>query len=149
MRTLIVRMVVAAAIILVSAEGEAALVRLTIEHREPFAGAVEWGSAGAYERLTGTAYFDVDPADPLNAVIVDLENAPRNARGRVEFSTPFFILKPVDVGILRVVLWAAEHGAGMPEDVTHAEDALDNEEAALAVVHRECFVAVMHPNYVL
>jgi hypothetical protein len=39
----------------------------------------------------------VDPHDPLNAVIVDLELAPRNARGRVEFSTPFFILMPVDI----------------------------------------------------
>ena len=61
-----------------------------------YAGGVEWGDAGAYERLTGTAYLEVDPADPLNSVIVDLENAPRNGRGRVEFSTPFFILRPVD-----------------------------------------------------
>jgi hypothetical protein len=97
MRTLIVRMALAAAVILLSARGEAALVRLTIEHREPFAAGVEWGSAGAYERLTGTAHFEVDPADPLNAVIVDLDNAPRNARGRVEFTTPFFILKPLDL----------------------------------------------------
>src|SRR3954470_6681599 len=97
MRTLIVRMVVAVAAILVSARGEAALVRLTIEHREPFAGGVEWGSAGAYERLTGTPDFEVDPADPLNPFLIGLDNAPQNARGRVEFSTQFFILKPVDV----------------------------------------------------
>jgi len=97
MKTLTIRILAAAAILLVSAHAEAALVRLSIEHREPFAGGVEWGSAGAYERLTGTAYFEVDPSDPLNAIIVDLDNAPRNARGRVEFTTPFFILKPVDV----------------------------------------------------
>jgi len=58
-------------------------------------------------------------------------------------------LKPVDVGILRVVSWAAEHGASVPENTPHAEAALDSDEAALAVVHRDCFVAVMHPNYVL
>jgi Alpha/beta hydrolase domain len=96
MKTLTVRILATAALVLVSTHVEAALVRLAIEHREPFAGGVEWGPAGAYERLTGTAVFEVDPADPLNAVIVDLDNAPRNARGRVEFSTPFFILKPVD-----------------------------------------------------
>jgi hypothetical protein len=39
----------------------------------------------------------VDPRDPLNALIVDLENAPRNARGQVEFSTRVFILKPLDM----------------------------------------------------
>jgi hypothetical protein len=75
---------------------EARVVRFVVEQRTPFAGGVEWGNSGAYERLAGTAYLEVDPADPLNSVIVDIENAPRNARGRVEFSTPFFILKPVD-----------------------------------------------------
>ncbi len=77
--------------------GEARVVRFVIELREPFAGGVEWGTSGPYERLRGTAYLEVDPRDPLNAVIVDLDKAPRNSRGMVEFSTPFFILKPVDM----------------------------------------------------
>jgi Alpha/beta hydrolase domain len=98
MKTSIVRILAASAIVLCSGYAEAALVRLSVEHREPFAGGVEWGAAGAYERLTGTASFEVDPSDPLNAVIVDLDDAPRNGRGLVEFSTPFFILKPVDLG---------------------------------------------------
>ena len=63
----------------------------------PFAEGATFGETGAYERLTGTAYFEVDPNDPLNAVIVDLDLSPRNARGRVEFSTPFMILKPVEM----------------------------------------------------
>src|SRR5204862_531117 len=62
-----------------------------------FAGGVSWGRAGPYEKLFGTAYMEVDPRDPLNARIVDLDRAPRNARGMVEFSTPFFILKPVNM----------------------------------------------------
>jgi hypothetical protein len=57
----------------------------------------EWGTTGAYERLDGTAYMEVDPRDPLNAGIVNLDKAPRNARGMVEFSAPFFILKPADM----------------------------------------------------
>jgi Alpha/beta hydrolase domain len=76
---------------------EARVVRLVIEQRELFAGGVEWGASRAYERLRGTAYLEVDPSNPLNAVIVDLDKAPRNAQGMVEFSTPFFILKPVDM----------------------------------------------------
>src|SRR5215510_9839160 len=96
MRMRIVGFVVAA-VLMLPLHAEAKLVRLVVEHREPFAGGVEWGPAGAYERLTGTAYFEVDPLDPLNAVIVDLDNAPLNSRGRVEFSTQFFILKPVDL----------------------------------------------------
>src|SRR5215510_4693794 len=76
---------------------EAKVVRFVVEQRAPFAEGAAFGETGTYERLTGTAYFEVDPNDPLNAVIVDLDRAPRNARGRVEFSAPFFILKPVDM----------------------------------------------------
>ena len=76
---------------------EAKVVRFVVEQRAPFAEGATFGETGAYERLTGTAYCEVEPNDPLNAVIVDLDLAPRNARGHVEFSTPFFILKPVDM----------------------------------------------------
>src|SRR5437016_7031136 len=46
-----------------------------------------WGDAGPYERLDGTAYFEVDPRDALNAGIVNLAKAPKNAKGMVEFSS--------------------------------------------------------------
>ena len=35
--------------------------------------------------------FLVDPDDPLNAVIVNLDRAPRNAEGFVEFSAPSLV----------------------------------------------------------
>jgi Alpha/beta hydrolase domain len=76
---------------------DARLVKLVIEQREAFAGGAAWGTAGPYERLVGTGHFEVDPRDPLNAVIVDLDKAPRNGRGLVEFRTTVFILKPVDM----------------------------------------------------
>jgi hypothetical protein len=72
------------------------VVRLVVEQKRPLAEGMSFGSGGAYERLDGTAYFEVDPKDPLNAVIVNLDKAPRNARGMVEFNAPFLILKPVD-----------------------------------------------------
>src|SRR5258706_6096318 len=76
---------------------EARVVRLIIEQRRPLADGVSWGTVGPYERLDGTAYFEIDPRDPLNAVIVNLDKAPRNSRGLVEFSAPFYILKPLDM----------------------------------------------------
>ena len=45
----------------------------------------------------GRAYGELDPADPKNALIVDLALAPRNAAGKVEYSHTFYILKPVDL----------------------------------------------------
>ena len=55
------------------------------------------GRVGPYEKLRGKAYGEVDPDDPRNAVITDLKLAPRNARGKVEYSMDIFILKPIDV----------------------------------------------------
>jgi hypothetical protein len=83
--------------LLLSAGAEARVVRFVVEERLSFASGMEWGTAGPYERLKGTAYMEVDPNDPLNAVIVNLDKAPRNARGMVEFNSPFLILKPVDM----------------------------------------------------
>jgi alpha/beta hydrolase family protein len=49
---------------------------------------------GAYERLAGTIELELDPRHPANASIVDLDRAPRNARGRVEASADFMVLRP-------------------------------------------------------
>jgi len=76
---------------------EAHVIRFVVEQRRPLADGMSFGTAGGYERLDGTAYFEIDSKDPLNAVIVNLDRAPRNAHGMVEFSSPFVILKPVDL----------------------------------------------------
>src|SRR6516162_8311345 len=55
-----------------------------------------FGNAGQYEQLDGTATGEIDPHDPLNTVIQDIELAPRNSRGMVEYSMDFSILKPID-----------------------------------------------------
>ncbi len=64
------------------------------------------GRVGPYEKLRGRAYGELDPDDPRNAVITDLALAPRNARGRVEYSMDIVILKPMDArrGNQRLIL---------------------------------------------
>ena len=63
----------------------------------PAFGGASFGSVGQYEQLDGTAYGEIDPRDPLNAIITDIELAPRNARGMVEYSMSISILKPIDM----------------------------------------------------
>lgn len=53
------------------------------------------GSSG-YEKLVGKVYFAVDPSHRRNTVIADLELAPVNSAGRVEFTSDFYILRPKD-----------------------------------------------------
>ncbi len=76
---------------------EARVTRIEIGKREPFAAGQAFGSTGAYEKIVGRYHGALDPANPLNATIVDLDKAPRNAQGLVEYSADFYILKPVDL----------------------------------------------------
>ena len=74
-----------------------AVTSIDINERGPYAGGMTFGDIGAYEQLDGTVHFAVDPASPANSLITDLELAPRNQAGLVEFSADFRILKPVDL----------------------------------------------------
>ncbi len=52
----------------------------------------------AYEKVLAKVLFAVSPADAHNKGIVDLEKAPRNAQGEVEFSADLFLLRPLARG---------------------------------------------------
>ncbi len=75
----------------------AEITKIVIDKREPFADGHEFGVTGAYEKLIGKAYGEVDPKKHHNKNIVNLKNAPLNGRGRVEYSMDMLILKPVDM----------------------------------------------------
>ena len=77
---------------------EARITRIVIQNRtSPAFGGASFGVVGQYEQLTGVAFGEVNPKDPLNAVITDIELAPRNSRGNVEYSMDFAITKPLDM----------------------------------------------------
>lgn len=73
---------------------QAAVERVEVLERTPFAGGASFGDVGPYEKIRGRAYFALDPNAPANAVIVDLTHAPRDARGRVLFTSEFLMLRP-------------------------------------------------------
>jgi hypothetical protein len=52
---------------------------------------------GTYERLHGRVFGELDPTHRLNAGIVNLDRAARNAHGNVEYQSNFRILKPLDL----------------------------------------------------
>jgi len=85
------------ALLALGAPGEARVIRFDVQSTQPFAGGMTFGGAGSFEELVGVATLAVDPRDPLNAGIVDLDAAPKDAHGLVEFSTPFLIIKPTDI----------------------------------------------------
>ena len=90
--------------------------------RQPF------GATGPYEKLAGRIYFEVDPATAPNKIITDIDKAPRNARGRVEFSSDFFLIKPKQIergnGTLLYEV-SNRGGKGMLGFYNHATGSLD------------------------
>ena len=75
---------------------EARVTSLQIDRIEPFANGMAFGPTGSYVRIGGVARGELDPADPRNAAIVDLDRAPRNERGMVEYDVDFDIMRPTD-----------------------------------------------------
>src|SRR5438105_1940183 len=69
---------------------------ITISAIEPFAEGKAFGAAGGYVRIRGLARGTLDPNAPENAGIVDLDKAPRNAAGLVDYATDIFILRPTE-----------------------------------------------------
>ena len=88
------------------------VTKLEIKSRIPFANGKVFNDAGAYEQLDGVAHFTVDPNHSANETIADLELAPRNADGLVEFSSDFRILRPADpqLGNRRILLDVPNRG---------------------------------------
>ncbi len=72
------------------------VVRMEVTQRQPFAEGISFGAVGPYEILRGRFYAEVDPQAPRNAHIADLQLAPQNDRGLVEYWSDFVLLKPVD-----------------------------------------------------
>lgn len=75
----------------------AEITQLVIQSSEAYNGGKSYGSVGQYEVLKGYAIGELDPSNSLNAGIVNLDKAPRNSRGRVEYKVDVEILKPVDM----------------------------------------------------
>ena len=72
---------------LVAGPVSAEVVRIEVQSRSDLLAGQAYGAAGAYEKIAGKIFFAVDPALPANRIVTDLDKAPRNAAGRVEFSS--------------------------------------------------------------
>ena len=75
----------------------AEVVRIEVQSRSDLVGGQAFGAAGSFEKIAGRIFFAVDPSLPANRIVADLDKAPRNAVGKVEFSSDFFLIKPKDI----------------------------------------------------
>ena len=83
--------------VFLAAGADAHVTRVEIISRTDVQDGRAFGLAGAYEKIVGRVYFAVNPDNLHNKLIVDLDKAPRNAQGEVEFSADLYLLKPKDM----------------------------------------------------
>lgn len=67
--------------------------RVEVTSRETLAVA---GQPYSYEKIQGLVYLTLNPSDSGNSAIVDIEHAPINAQGLVEYAADFKLLIPSD-----------------------------------------------------
>jgi hypothetical protein len=95
---------------------------------------IEGQGIAPYDKIDARVYFAVRPDDPHNRGIVDLDKAPRNAQGEVEFSADLFLMRPLHgangallleipnrggKGLLRIV----DGGSSDPKNIADLGDA--------------------------
>ena len=102
------------------AQMEARIVKIVIDKTESYANGKSFGKVGAFEKLTGRAFGEVDPLDSHNAIIQDILLAPRNAKGQVEYEMDFILLKPVNMALSNGLLYCSvpNRGNAFPADST-------------------------------
>jgi Alpha/beta hydrolase domain len=74
----------------------AEVIRFEVLQSGPAFEGRSFGSIGPYVKITGRATIAVDPADPRNAIIADIDKAPRDEKGQVEATADVVLLRPAD-----------------------------------------------------
>jgi Alpha/beta hydrolase domain len=97
---------------------QARIYRVIVTKTEPYLEGKVFGTAGSYEKLTGQAYGEVDPDNNMNSAIQDIQLAPRNSRGMVEYVSDFIILRPAEMAKSNNVLFLSlpNRGNAFPAD---------------------------------
>jgi hypothetical protein len=121
------------ALLLLAAPVHAEVVRIEVKSRADILAGQSFGTTGPYEKISGRIYFAVDPRNSANQIITDIDKAPKNAAGKVEFSSDFYLIKPKDAARGNgTVLYEVSNrgGKGMIGFFNLASGSLDPETAA-------------------
>jgi hypothetical protein len=66
--------------------------------------APSFGSAGQFEIIRGRAFGELDPKNPLNAIVQDIELG-KDPDGKVRYTATFQLVKPIDMSKGSHLLW--------------------------------------------
>ena len=96
----------------------ARVTRIVVDNTVPLASAA--GQTVAYEQISGRAFGELDPRDPRNSIIQDI-NLGREADGKVRYVASFVLTKPVNMNQSSGMMWHDVPNRGSPTTIGVAE----------------------------
>ena len=96
MKTILRAAIAAAFVVSASAAARAEIQTMAITKRTDVLAGKAWGDVGAYQKLIGKVVFTIDPKNPRNRIIPNLDKAKLDSNGMVEFQADIRIYKPKD-----------------------------------------------------
>lgn len=129
----------------VATTAQAEIVRFDIQEKSlAFEGRV-FPNVGTYTLIKAKAAIALDPADKRNAVIADLQFAPKNSKGQVEATADVVILQPTNAqaGNKTLLVDIPNRGRKLApqlfDDAAQpgANNAVKSQDAGIAYLHRQ------------
>lgn len=102
----------------VTGVAQARVTKIVIDQRVPLTS--QAGQTIQYEQVSGRAFGELDPRDPLNAVITDIELG-KDPDGKVRYVSSFVLTKPVNMSQASGLLWHDVPNRGGPITIGVAE----------------------------
>ncbi len=96
---------VVAALLVWTPPGEARVTRIAVNTPLDPDPALTTGAPFPIKRITGRAFGELDPRDSRNSIIQDIQLAPRNANGNVEYQATFQLIVPSDPANMSGLMW--------------------------------------------
>src|SRR5262245_13300528 len=105
-RSALVAVTVAVALLASAPPTHGRVTRIVIDTKvSPAFNGQVFGDAGQYETIAGRVFGEIDPLDHRHRIINDIDLAPKNANGNVEYEATFFLVKPIDMSKVSGLLW--------------------------------------------
>src|SRR5690349_839889 len=101
--------------LVLAAPVQARVTKIVIDDRQPLS-----GQTLAYEQISGRAFGELDPSDPLNAIIQDIDLG-KDKDGKVKYTASFVLTKPVDMSQASGLMWHDVPNRGTPIVIGVAE----------------------------
>jgi Alpha/beta hydrolase domain len=116
LKATVIAMVMSGALATLALPTQARVSRIVIDQTQDLAP----GTGQTIEQISGRAFGELDPRDPLNAIIQDIELG-KDPDGKVRYVASFVVTKPKDLSQSSGLMWHDVPNRGTPITINVAE----------------------------